>query len=119
WWDAALDDRNHVLDAGDHVERRSISRFLNSKQRGALPVDSNDVRLWGEAIANPGDIFYIDGRAAERLDRQVIQLGDGLWTSIGCDVVFQSADLCGAGWKDQVLRADRINHIQRRKTLGL
>ena len=65
------------------------------------------------------NIANVDGVAAHVLDRQIVQFRDTLRTGVHVDVIFQGADFRGAGGQNQILRADRVHHIERRESLGL
>ena len=93
--------------------------FMNAQQRAAHPVLPHDVGLRREAVAHVGHVANVDGRAVHRLDRQIVQLGDRLRTGIQFHLVFEWPELRRAGRQNQVLRADRVDHIHRRQMLGL
>ncbi len=61
----------------------------------------------------------IDRAAAHGLDGQIVQFRHRLRAGIHVDVVLERPDLGGARGQNQVLRADRIDHVQRRKALRL
>ena len=92
--------------------------FIDRHQGGALAVDAHDVGLRREAVAHMGDVANVDHGVPDGLDGQIIEFAR---RSAGCrwlHVVFVGADLGGARGKDQVLRADGVHDIVRRKPLA-
>ena len=85
----------------------------------ALSVHADDIGLGWKAVAHPGNIADVGGRRADRLDRNAVELRDGLGSRIGdIDVIFLQTDLGCARWKDQILSGNGIDDIQRGKTLS-
>ena len=94
--------------------------FLDRQQYGALPVDAHDIGLRGKTVAYPGDVLHVNGRTTNRLDWNAVQICDRLRGCIGNgNIVFSGADLGRSCGQDQVLHADRIDHIQRGQALRL
>src|SRR5437763_12986961 len=52
--------------------------LFRSHEHAALPVGQNDVGLWRKAVAHVSDVFHVNRRAVHGLDRQIVQLLDGL-----------------------------------------
>ena len=93
---------------------------MDRQQDGALPVDLHDVGLRRKTVAYPGDVLHVNGRTTNCLDWNAVQVRDRLRGCVGNgNVVFPGADLRRSCGQDQVLQADRIDHIQRRQTLRL
>jgi hypothetical protein len=112
--------REKGLDAGNNIQRRCISRFLNRQQYRPLPVHAHDIGLWGKSVAYPGDILDIDGGVANRLDRDAIQVRNRLRGCVGDrNIVFLGPDFGRSSWQDQVLNADGIHYIQCGQSLRL
>src|ERR1700730_11916124 len=61
----------------------------------------------------------INGRGSNGLDGEIVQFLDRRRTSIHIHVVFEGADLRRPGRQDEILRADRIHHVQRRQSVRL
>ena len=98
----------------------ALPAFWIVKRYRALPIDAHDVGLRREAVANPCDIFHVDGGAVDRLDRDAVQVGDRLRCRVGnVHVVFPGADLGVPVGRMRFCSADRIHDIRRRETLGL
>ena len=81
-------------------------------QHGAtLAVDTNDVRLRRVAVAHVRDVPNVDWRGADGPDWKIVELFDLVGAAVQADVVFDVADLRGSAGKDQVLHADRVDHV--------
>ena len=107
------------LHAIDDVERGRRAVFEDVDQHRALAVVAHDVGLRLEAVMHLCDVADVEGAAGPGPDRQVVQLGDGLRAAVHRDVVFELADLGGAGRQHQVLGVDGIDHVERRQALRL
>ena len=66
-----------------------------------------------------GDVADEHGRPADDADRQVVQFVQTLRRSVEVDDVFEVADLLRADGRDDVLAADRVDDVLRRKSVGL
>ena len=99
------------------VEALPVFWIVSSTAR--WPSCAHDVGLRREAVAHVGDVADVDRAAADGLDRQVVQLRRRLRAAVQVDVVLERADLRGAGRQDQVLRVDRVDHVERRQPFGL
>src|SRR5713226_484152 len=100
-WNRGLDLRQQCLNAVDYVQGCRVARLVEVQQDGALSVDAHDIRLRGEAIAHPGDIFDVNRSAANRLDRDSVQVGNCL----GCcvengNIIFLGPNLGGSCRQD-------------------
>ncbi len=104
-----------VLMLLDDVERRRVADLLDRQQRRARPVDPDDVGLRRKAVADVRDVADVDRVGADRPDRQVVQLLDRLRAGVEVDVVLGAADLLRAARQNQVLQADRVDHVGRRQ----
>ena len=74
----------HVLDALHDIERGGAAGFQNADQHAALPVPPDDVGLRREAIADIRHVANVDGRVADHLDREIVDLRDASsgWRSV-------------------------------------
>ena len=113
------DARQQLADAVDHVERRGVAGLHDGQQHAAAAILAHDVGLRREAVAHVRHVADIDGRAVDHLDRQIVELVHGLGAGVQIHVVFELADLGGAGGKDQVLVADGGHDVGRREPFGL
>src|SRR4029434_639031 len=102
---ALLDLRQETFDTRHDVERRRVPGLLYGEQNRSLAIHARDVGLRWIPVANVGDVANVDSVGADRLDRQIVQLCNGLGTGVHVDVIFQRADLGGARGQDQVLYA--------------
>src|SRR5580704_1169716 len=107
------------LDPCNDAEGRGLTCFQYRNQYGALSIDPHDVSLRRKAISHVGHIADVNSCAAHRLNRQLIQFRHGCGTAVGIDGILKRSDFGGPRRKNQVLRANRVHHVQRRQTLGL
>jgi hypothetical protein len=114
-----LDALQLGLDAGDDVQRGGRTGLHDAHEDGAASIHAHDVGLRGVTVAHMGHVADIDDRPVDRADGQVVQLIDDLRSGVGFDRVLEAVDLHGAGGNDQILRGDGVDHIDRRKPLGL
>ena len=108
-----------VADAFDDVECGRAPRLEHGDQHAAQAIVADDVGLRREAVAHVGHVPKIDRRAADLLDRKVVQFLDGSGCAVEIDVVFKLTDLRRAGRQYQVLQIHRVHHIGRRQALRL
>ncbi len=66
-----------------------------------------------------GHVAHVDGGAVDGLDRQVVEFVEGFGAVVELHVVFELADLGGAGGDDQVLVGDGGLDILGRQAFGL
>ena len=109
----------HPLDAVHNLQGGGVAVLQHRHDCPADAVLPHDVGLRRKPVAHVGHVAYIDGGAVHGLHRQLVQLGDGLRRAVHLDLVFQRPDLRRARGQDQILRVDRIDHIDRRKPVGL
>ena len=107
------------FDAVNDVERRSVSDFQDRHQRPRAVRPR--ARCWSaaETVPDVATSLNVDRRAVDGLDRQIVQSLDRERRSVHVHLIFVRADLGRAGGKNQVLRVDRVHHVERRKPLGL
>ena len=104
----------------DDVERGGVAGLVDGHQDAALPVHAHDIGLRRESVADVGHIANID---ASR--RWLVLMGRSFSAAMVsvepfiCDVVFGGTELDGAGGERQILRADGVDHVNRRQALGL
>ncbi len=79
----------------------------------------HDALLRRRAVEHVTDVTDEDGRAADRLDRQIVQLFDGLGRVVQLHGILQRTDLGRAGRQDLILRSDRRLDVLRGQALGL
>src|SRR5213596_1580265 len=101
------------------VEGGRGAGLQNGDERAAAAIPADHVRLRREAVAHVGDVPEVDRRIADHLDRQVVQLGHGPGAGVHGDVVFELADLRGAGRQDDVLLAEGGDDVGRGQPLRL
>ena len=75
---ARLNSGQQRLDPGNDVERRSVARFQNAHQRGAVSIHAHDVRLRRKSVADVGHVVHVYGGGSRLLHRKVVQLRNGL-----------------------------------------
>ncbi len=80
---------------------------------------ADDVRLDREAVVRLGHVPDIDDGAVDLPDRQVVQCVDRRWAAVEQHVVLRAPDLDRAGREDEILRADRIDDVDRRQPVCL
>src|SRR5216684_3739375 len=108
--------------SGIEVAMITVLRQLPRKVRimKAVRQAAISVSLTTPLIAPPSNIFDVDGSAANRLDRDSVQVRNRLWGCVGNgNIVFLGADLGRSRGQDQILHADRIHYIQRGQALRL
>ena len=108
-----------VAHSFDDVQRGGRAGFHHAHHDGAFAVNAHNIGLRRVAVAHVGYVADIDHSAVHRLDGQIVQVVDHLRSGVGLDGVFEAVDLHRAGWHDQVLRRDGIDHIGGRESLGL
>jgi hypothetical protein len=113
-----LDALQLGLELVDDVEGRRAAVLQGRQEHGALAVLPHDVRLHLEAVAHLGDVAQDDGRAADLLDREVVQRIDHFRAAVEADVVLALAHLERARGQDQVLEVDRLGDVPSRQPLG-
>ncbi len=101
------------------LERGRGADLVDGHQGAAHPVLTHNIGLRRKAVADVGHIAHINGRAIHRLDRQIVQIRDGLRTAVHLDLIFQRPDLGSAARSDQVLRVNGIDNVVGRKSVGL
>ena len=106
------------LHAPHHVERRGIAVLDHGQQNGAQAVLAHDVLLHGIGIAHLADILHEHRGPVGKFQRDVVQVGDGGGDRVGFDGVLLVADLRRAGGQRQILRVDRVHHVERGQPLG-
>ena len=99
------------------VEALPIFWIVSSAR--ALAVDADDVGLRRVAVADVGDVADVDRCAADRLDRQVVELLDVVGLAFSRRRIRSSPIFERAARQDQVLHADRVDDVGRRQALGL
>src|SRR5712664_1167338 len=108
-----------VADPLHHVDGGRGAGLEDGDQGAAAPVLADDVRLGGEAVAHVGHVPDIDGRVADHLDREIVQLRDGPRARVRRDVVLELPDLGGAGRQHDVLLAEGVDDVDRGQALRL
>ena len=101
------------------MQRRGIAVLVDRHQRAPVAILAHDVGLRRKAVADMRNIAHVKRGTVDGLNRQVIQLRDGLRRSVHLDVVFQRADFYGAAGQDQVLRVNGIDNVIGREPIGL
>ena len=66
-----------------------------------------------------GDVVNEDGRAVDDANGQVVELGEPGRRTVERDDVFEVADLLRSDRRHDVLLADRVDDVLRRKPVGL
>ncbi len=107
------------LDSGDDLQRGGLAVLVNRHQSAAVAVLAHDVGLRRKAVADVGHVAHVERGAVAGLHRQIVQLGDGLRRAVHLHVVFQRAELDGSGGKNQILRIDGVDDVDRGKVVGL
>ena len=102
-----------IPDAAHDVEGGCRACLENRDENAPAAVLTDDVRLGREPVAHVGDVPQIDRRVGERLDREVVQLGDGPRACVHRDVILELADLGGAGRQHDVLLAEGRDGVGR------
>src|SRR5712664_1389981 len=108
-----------VADPLHHVDGGRGAGLEDGDQGAAAPVLADDVRLGGEAVAHVGHVPDIDGRVADHLDREIVQLRDCPRARVRRDVVLELPDLGGAGRQHDVLLAEGVDDVDRGQALRL
>ncbi len=119
-----LRDRGHdpgqrVLHRVDDGQRGRPAVARDGQQHPARPVRADDVGLRNEAVVNRGDVFEVDRRAVDRLDRQVVERRDAGQAAVQADGIFGPRELRRARRHDQVLKVQGVRHVNRRQALGV
>ncbi len=65
-----------AFDGLDDGQRRALADLVDRHQHAAHAVLAHDVGLRRKAIAHMRHVAHVNRRAVDRLDRQVVQLGD-------------------------------------------
>ena len=102
----------------DHIEGRSVAVLDDAEQNGALAILPDDVLLHRRAVANLADVLDEDRRAVGELDRNIVELVDRARRGVGAHGVLRVGDLHLARRQRQVLRIDRVHHVERRQPAG-
>ena len=76
-----------------------------------MAVRKNRIGLRGKAVADMSNIPHVNRRAIDGLNGKVVQFVHRSGTSIHLDGVLERAELCGAGWQNEVLRVDGIDDV--------
>ena len=66
-----------------------------------------------------GDVANEHGRAVDDADRHVVELVEPGWRTVERHDIFEVADLFGSDGRDDILPADRVDHVLRRQSVGL
>ena len=109
----------HVFEPIHDAERGGVAGLVDTHENAALAIGDDDVGLRGKAVANVGDVAQISCGAVDRFHRKVVQLVDALRTAVHFDGVFELAEFCGAGGKNQVLIGDGVDDVHGRKAVCL
>src|ERR1019366_4468367 len=112
-------DWQNVLHSVHNAKRGRSADLVDRHQRATDPVLAHNVGLRRKAVANVGDVTQVNRRAVHRLDRQVVQIGDGLRTAVHLDLIFQRPDLGRAAGSNQVLRVNGVDDVGGREPVGL
>ncbi len=108
------------LDAVDHRDGVDVTALLENRQiDGALSVDAHDVGLDLRGVARLTDVAHHHRRAADGLERQPVDLGDGVELTVGVDVVVERPDDHVPGRQDQVRVVDRAHDVHHAQLVGL
>ncbi|ARF88207.1 uncharacterized protein BCN122_II1464 [Burkholderia cenocepacia] len=109
--------RQQRLQVRHDLERRRVAAFQDRDEHAALAVLAHDVGLRREAVADRRHLAQVGRRAVDGLDRQVVDVGDGIGGRVRVDPVFGLAHLRGAGRQHEILRVDRVDDVGRREAL--
>ena len=107
-----------MLDRIDDRQSRGVAVLDDAEQHRALAVRPHDVLLHQIAVADVADVPEEDGSAVRIADRNIVERLDCRRHRIGADGVVGFADLLVAAGEGQVLRVDRVHHLQRSEALG-
>ena len=114
------DVRQHLLDLGDHVERRDVAALFDFEQGRPLSVMAHDVGLRRIPVAHVGYVVYVShGPVGVGPDRQVVEFGHRFGAAVHVHVVFERADFGRTAGQYQVLGIHRIDHISWRQPMSL
>ena len=109
----------HVFEPIDDAKCGGVACFVDAHQDAALAVGDDDVCLRRETVADVGDVAQISCGAVDRFYRKVVQLVDALRAAVHFHGVFELAEFCGAGGKNQVLIGDGVDDVHGRKAVRL
>ncbi|OIQ72479.1 hypothetical protein GALL_458950 [mine drainage metagenome] len=118
-WKRVLEVDDLLLDAGDDVERRNVTRLQHHHQNGTIAVDMDDVGLRRIAVAHGRDVPDIDRGAIDDLDRETAEFVDLQRRIVDLNDIFEATDLRGACRLDQVLRRKRVGDVLTRESQRL
>ena len=90
--------------------------MLSSTER--LPSLRTTFCCTSPAVMHLADVLQEHGGAVDDLDRDVVQRVDRRRRGVGAHDILRVADLGGARRQGQVLRVDRVDHVERRQALG-
>src|SRR6185437_14433713 len=113
------DMRQIGLDIVDNLERGGAAGLHYDHQSRALAVDADDVGLWRVTVAHVAHVVHIDGRPIDGLNGQIVESCDGFRRAVGLNLIVEVADLCIAGRRNYVLRADGVDDIGGGEPEGL
>ena len=88
-------------------------------QGAARAVGAHDAGLHGVAVVHLRHVPQVHGGAVHHLDRQVVHLVQDAGAAVELDLVVLIADLGVARRQDEVLIAQGVGDIGRRKLLGV
>ena len=92
-----------VLDRVDHGERGRPAVACDRQQHAAGAVRANDVGLGNEPVVDGGDVFHVDRRAVDCLDREVVELLDARQAAVQAHGILGTGELRRSRRDDQIL----------------
>jgi len=105
----------HGIDDG---QGRGVAVLDDAEQHRTAAVLPHHVLLHQPAVMDLADILDEDGGAVHDLDRNIVEIVDRGRRRIGADDILRPAEFRGARRQGQVLRVDRVDHIERGQPLG-
>ena len=113
WRRRGASNLQHGAHPVDDIEGRSVAVLDDAEQNGALAILADDVLLHRRAVANLADVLDEDRRAVGELDGNIVELVDRARRGVGAHGVLRVGDLHLARRQRQVLRIDRVHHVER------